>query len=198
MKLLGDCAVLLAADDAIDAQRIAAGVRQQKLVGVVDVVPAERSVLVVFEPNTAIPSFDDVPKAVRTDSGREHVVPVRYDGTDLGEVARRTGLDVDEVIRRHEARTYGVAFLGFSPGFGYLTGVDEQLRLARRDTPRTSVPAGSVAIAGPYSAVYPAASPGGWWLLGRTDVIPFDANRRLPALFAPGDRVRFVASVRGG
>ncbi|VTR78622.1 KipI antagonist [Cellulomonas hominis] len=120
------------------------------------------------------------------------VLPVRYDGADLAEVARTTGLDEAEVVRRHGAATYTVAFGGFMPGFAYLTGLDPALHVPRRSSPRERVPEGSVAIAGEFAAVYPAATPGGWMLLGTCDVPLFDARRDPPALLRPGTRVRFV------
>jgi KipI family sensor histidine kinase inhibitor len=129
-------------------------------------------------------------------SGREVEIPVVYDGADLAEVAELSGLTVREVLDRHSSAEYTVAYLGFSPGFGYLTELDPVLRLPRRKTPRTSVPAGSVAIAGPYTAVYPSASPGGWRLLGRTDLVLWDVRRDPPSLLGPGDKVRFVPSRR--
>jgi KipI family sensor histidine kinase inhibitor len=118
-------------------------------------------------------------------------IPVVYDGPDLDEVAGLTGLSRQQVIERHAAAEYLVGWLGFSPGFGYLTGLDPELHVPRRDSPRTSVPAGSVAIAGPLAAVYPSASPGGWRLLGRTAAQLWDARREPPAVLAPGRRVRF-------
>lgn len=126
-------------------------------------------------------------------TGRRHVVPVRYDGPDLDEVAARTGLARADVIARHAGREYEVALLGFVPGFAYLAGLDAALVLPRRQTPRTRVPAGSVAIAGAQTGVYPAATPGGWHLLGTTSVSLFDPDREPPALFAVGDRVTFEA-----
>lgn len=126
-------------------------------------------------------------------SGATVVLPVRYDGADLAEVAQLTGLDRAEVVRRHTAGEYTVAFGGFIPGFAYLTGLDPLLHLPRRSTPRERVPAGSVAIAGEFSAVYPTATPGGWLLLGTCGVPLFDVDRVPPALLPPGTRVRFVA-----
>jgi KipI family sensor histidine kinase inhibitor len=117
---------------------------------------------------------------------------VYYDGADLAAVADRSGLTSAEVVRRHADREYVVLFCGFSPGFGYLTGLDEQLKLPRLGTPRTSVPAGSVAIADEFTGIYPRASPGGWHLLGHTEASLFDVQRDPPALLTPGRRVRFV------
>lgn len=119
-------------------------------------------------------------------------IPVRYDGADLEEVARRCGLSVDEVVSLHTGCAFIVRFCGFSPGFAYLGGLPERLHLPRRDSPRTRVPNGSVAIAAHYSAVYPRESPGGWHLLGTTDTPMWDLRRETPMLLQPGDRVRFV------
>jgi allophanate hydrolase subunit 1 len=126
------------------------------------------------------------------DEAEALTVPVVYDGPDLSAVAARCGFSVEEVVRRHSAATYRVAFVGFAPGFGYLVGGDPALRVPRRDDPRERVPAGSVAIAGEYSAVYPGPSPGGWQLLGRTELRMFDPARQPPALLEPGRLVRFV------
>jgi 5-oxoprolinase (ATP-hydrolysing) subunit B len=133
-----------------------------------------------------------VVEEVAVPDGRLVEIGVRYDGEDLGEVAERLGLEVAEVVARHSAPTYTVACLGFSRGFPYLDGLDPLLRLPRRDTPRARLPAGSVAIAADQAGIYPQTSPGGWHLLGRTDVPLFDPAREPPALLAPGDRVRFV------
>ncbi|MEV6152500.1 allophanate hydrolase subunit 1 [Nonomuraea sp. NPDC052129] len=119
------------------------------------------------------------------------VIPVVYDGEDLDSVAELAGMSVDDVIARHTGRELVVGWLGFAPGFAYLTGLDPALHLPRLATPRTSVPAGSVAIAGPYSAIYPTASPGGWRLLGRTTTRIWDVDAEPPSLFRPGTRVRF-------
>ncbi|HLB54334.1 MAG TPA: 5-oxoprolinase subunit PxpB, partial [Gemmatimonadales bacterium] len=121
------------------------------------------------------------------------LIPVRYDGPDLEEVSARTSLTREEVIRRHTAPEYLVYLLGFAPGFGYLGDLDPALILPRRSAPRTRVPAGSVAIAGAQTAVYPLETPGGWHLIGRTTLSLFDPRRDPPALLAPGDRVRFEA-----
>ncbi len=124
---------------------------------------------------------------------RLHRIEVVYDGADLAEVAERTERSIEEVIEAHAAREYTVELVGFLPGFAYLGPVDERLVVPRRDAPRPRVPAGTVAIAGRYTGVYPFASPGGWQLLGRAiDAMLFDPARSSPALLEPGDRVRFV------
>ena len=122
---------------------------------------------------------------------RSHHVKVRYDGEDLEDVARQTGLTTEEVVRIHSGREYRVYVLGFVPGFAYLGTLDERLSLPRRSTPRKQVPPGSVAIAELQTAVYPSATPGGWHLIGRTDVTLFDAGSESPSLFRVGDTVRF-------
>jgi KipI family sensor histidine kinase inhibitor len=127
------------------------------------------------------------------DEGSDHEVEVAvtYDGDDLDEVARLSGLAVEEVVRRHGAATYRVAFTGFAPGFAYLVGGDAALVVPRRDTPRTRVPRGSVALAGEFTGIYPQEGPGGWQLIGRTAAPLWDLDREPPALLAPGTRVRF-------
>lgn len=127
----------------------------------------------------------------RADARTLHVA-VTYDGPDLVEVATRTGLSEDEVVRRHAAATYTVAFVGFAPGFPYLVGLPRELELPRLPAPRPRVPRGSVAIAGRFAGIYPFETPGGWNLLGTTDAALFDAHRSPPALLAAGDVVRFV------
>ena len=124
---------------------------------------------------------------------REHVIPTRYDGTDLQAVAELTKLSVEEVIARHTGRAYRVDILGFVPGFAYMSELDEALVLPRRQEPRPRVSAGSVAIAGFQTAVYPLATPGGWHIIGTTDTAMFDPNRSQPALLRAGDTVRFAS-----
>jgi 5-oxoprolinase (ATP-hydrolysing) subunit B len=120
-------------------------------------------------------------------------IPVRYEGEDLAAVAAACNRSVDEVIALHLAGTYVVAFIGFLPGFAYLDGLDVRLHVSRRAQPRTRVPAGSVAIAGAQSGIYPFDSPGGWQIIGSTTLRMFDPNREPLALQQPGDSVRFVA-----
>ncbi|POR45499.1 KipI family sensor histidine kinase inhibitor [Paraburkholderia eburnea] len=127
--------------------------------------------------------------------GREVEIPVRYGGEagpDLGAVARHTGLAPADVAARHAAGVYTVFFLGFQPGFAYLGGLDTALHAPRRREPRVAVPAGSVGIGGAQTGIYPARSPGGWQLIGRTALSLFDPARNPPTLLMPGDRVRFV------
>jgi len=174
-----------------------ASVREHRPDGVGEVIPAARTVLVEFDARRT--NFERVrdellalPMAERGGQrAAEVVVAARYDGPDLSEVATATGLSQNEIIERHSGATYTVAFCGFSPGFGYLTGLDPLLRLPRRATPRISVPAGSIALADEYTGVYPRCSPGGWQLIGTSDVLAWDLHRDPPALFIPGTRVRF-------
>lgn len=119
-------------------------------------------------------------------------VPVTYDGADLAFVADHWGVDVAEVVARHTATEFVSSFCGFAPGFAYLTGPEPGWTVPRLDTPRPAVPAGSVALAGPWCGVYPTGSPGGWRLIGRTEVTLWDPSRPEPALLAPGTPVRFV------
>ncbi len=147
-------------------------------------------------------TFDDADAAIaeaaraapadRSTDGRRHVVPVVYDGEDLAEVAAELGATPREVVALHSGVDALVEIIGFLPGFAYLSGLPRALALPRRATPRPRVPALSVAIAGGWGGVYPSASPGGWRLLGRTHVTPFDPSREAPSLFALGDRVRFA------
>ena len=184
----------------------AAAVRAADLPGVVDIVPAARTVLVSFLDRAAVAvltsrlaELDTSAEqwADRLASSRAVIeIPVRYDGEDLDDVARATELDRDEVIARHTASPFRVDFCGFAPGFAYLRGLDEVLWLPRRSTPRTRVPAGSVAIANLQTTVYPFETPGGWSVIGRTPLVLFDPARDPPSVFSPGDRVRFVAISR--
>jgi KipI family sensor histidine kinase inhibitor len=141
----------------------------------------------------------DADRPVDSESVTEHVFEVRYGGEggpDLEPVARELGLAPERVVELHSGARYLVAFVGFSPGFGYLIGLPRELEAARLESPRTRVPAGSVAVAGPFSGIYPSATPGGWRLIGRLadpEAGLFDAAAERPARLAAGDRVRFVA-----
>ncbi|GAA0327500.1 5-oxoprolinase subunit PxpB [Actinoallomurus spadix] len=195
IRRAGDAALLIETEAP---HRVHAAVRALALPEIVGVVPGARTVLVTVRPGTAVdrlgPLLDDLRLPELDQVAAEPLCfPVVYDGADLDEVAALTGLSRDAVVARHVSAEYVVAYLGFSPGFGYLTGLDETLHVPRRDSPRTAVPAGSVAIAGPYGAVYPTASPGGWRLLGRTTMTLWDVDRDPPSLLQPGTRVRFAA-----
>ena len=194
----GDAALLVPAEGV--AARLAAAITSARIAGVVDVVPGAETVLVITEPGSldlsqlaarvrSLPLPEAAPGAAALAK-----IPVVYDGQDLAEVARLTGLSAGEVVARHAAGRYTVGWLGFSPGFGYLTGLDPLLAaVPRLDEPRLRVPAGAVAIAGGLAAVYTTTSPGGWRLLGHTPAVLWDPGRDPPALLAPGMRVRFRA-----
>ena len=172
--------------------------------GVRDAIPGARSLLIVFDPrrlsSAALRDAVGGPLVAPADASRRTerrtlIVPVVYDGPDLDELGRAAGMSSTELARRHAGGDYRVAFLGFAPGFAYLTGLARELHAPRLRVPRSRVPAGSVAIGGPYTGVYPAASPGGWRLIGRTSLRLLDPAADPPVLLAAGDRVRF-ASVR--
>ena len=199
--LLGDDAVLVEVSDAEAVARLGAALRAAPPHGVVDVVPAACTVLVRGSARDRSRWAGEVRRvavgssslAPTTSDGRLVEIPVVYDGADLAQVAKLAGLSADEVVARHLAGEYRVAFDGFMPGFAYLVGLDPVLHVPRLDTPRTRVPAGAVAIAGEYAAVYPRPTPGGWRLLGHTEAVLFDpANDDRPALLSPGDQVRFI------
>jgi len=162
---------------------------------VVEIVPAARTVLLdgLARPELVAAQFAGwQPQLSAPPEGAVVTVPTRYDGEDLAEVAALWGVSAAEAVRIHTGGEYRVAFCGFAPGFAYLTGLPEQYAVPRRATPRTRVPAGSVALAGGYTGVYPSASPGGWQLLGRTELPVWDLGRDPAALLLPGTRVRFV------
>jgi KipI family sensor histidine kinase inhibitor len=182
-------------DDVVDPTGLALSISSASLSGVREVIPAESTVVVVCQRSQTaaigdrLETIDPIPTVVdRTDP---FAIGVVYDGADLGVVAEATGLSVDEVISRHASGEYRVAFCGFSPGFAYLSGLDPTLHLPRRSTPRTRVPAGAVAIAAGYSAVYPGASPGGWHLIGTSTATLWDTQADPPAALWPGRTVRF-------
>lgn len=215
---LSEDALLLRFGDVIDAQlnarvhAAAARLRASALPGVAEIAPAYASLLLRFDPCAWHDGQDPhahllarVRETLRDLShvetaGREVEIPVCYGGAhgpDLEEVAEHAGLDPQQAIERHTAREYTVAMLGFAPGFPYLLGMDRALHTPRRVTPRTRVPAGSVAIGGAQTGIYPRELPGGWMLIGRTPLRLFDPQRDPPCLLAPGDRVRFRAMDAG-
>ncbi len=165
-----------------------------------DIVPAARTVLLtgLAEPRSLAAELPTWRIPPLTAGDREAIeIAVRYDGPDLADVAALWGCAPQEVARIHSGAEFRVAFCGFAPGFAYLTGLPERYHVPRRATPRTSVPAGAVALAGPYTGVYPRSSPGGWRLLGRTDAVLWDPQREPAALLEPGTRVRFVPEAAG-
>jgi UPF0271 protein len=178
--------------------RLLAALRAQP--GVIDAVVTEQHALVTFNPGEPPAGLEAVLAAALTATEpppppREHVIPVRYDGPDLQEIAHHIGCTAREVVYLHVGVPYAVVAVGFLPGFAYLRGLDPRLFVPRRSTPRTRVPANAVAIAGPYTGVYPSASPGGWNLVGTAiDFAAFDPARG--ARLAVGDRVTFVESGR--
>jgi KipI family sensor histidine kinase inhibitor len=206
---VGDAALALELGDRIDPDLAArvrgldAALRERPFPGLVECVPTQRSLLVLFDPQRTQPSAvsqalrERLAHPGRLPAPRHHVVPVAYGGAhgiDLETVAASLGLASDAVVTRHLASEYAVQMLGFAPGFAYLGPLDPGLELPRRATPRERVPAGSVAIAARQTAIYPGASAGGWHLIGRTSATLFDPAADPPALLAPGDRVRFVAA----
>jgi KipI family sensor histidine kinase inhibitor len=199
----GDRALLVEVGDTAAVVAYVDALRAAGLPGVADLVPAAETVLVLAEGPRAVPALRQalagvVPEAGGDVGGRDEVieVPVRYDGPDLADVARLTGMDEDAVVAAHTGTEWRVAFGGFAPGFGYLVTDHERLHVPRRDSARTAVPAGAVGLAGAYSGVYPRESPGGWQLIGTTEVPMWDLDRDPPALLRPGARVRFT--VAGG
>lgn len=201
MKVLpfGEEAVLLEYPRLSEVIAAAASLRAAPAVGIVDVVPAARTVLVRFD--AAVTSRADVerwagaastgpPPEPSTDVVR---IRVRYDGPDLDAVAEALSLSVGDLIAWHTRTLWTSAFIGFAPGFAYLSGPEPALVVPRRSTSRAVVPAGSVAMAGGFSGIYPRNSPGGWQLIGTTDAPLWDERRPAPALLPPGARVRFEA-----
>ncbi|HKJ11413.1 MAG TPA: allophanate hydrolase subunit 1 [Ornithinimicrobium sp.] len=220
---MGEEAILLELDDLAGVIALAAAIQDQVDAGepgwsqVSDVVPAARTIL--LRTGTA-PSQDGPPSgdvdlvalgqaaqalaaeipeprsaAQAAGEGAEEVVTIEviYDGEDLADIAEATGLSEAEVVAAHTETVWSVAFFGFAPGFAYLVGNQEALQVPRRSEPRTSVPPGSVGLAGEFSAVYPRESPGGWQLLGRTEEIMWDPTADPPSRLHQGSRVRFVA-----
>jgi KipI family sensor histidine kinase inhibitor len=163
----------------------------------VEIVPGARTVLLDGVPDAAATTERlrgwTLPEAEPTAAIENAVeIPVDFDGPDLDAVAARWHTDVRGVIDRLTATQLRVAFCGFSPGFAYLGGLPDELAVPRLSTPRTRVPPGSVGLADIYAGIYPTASPGGWHLIGRTDITLFDPDQDPPALLSPGTPVRFI------
>ncbi|WP_231855791.1 5-oxoprolinase subunit PxpB [Thermococcus peptonophilus] len=204
---LGDSALLISFGEVIDDEvnarvhAVARAIEGEDFEWLVEVVPAYSSLAVIFDPLKA--TFEEVKRAVEplldvsaeTFKGRKIEIPILYGGEygpDIEFIAEYNGLSVDDVIEIHSGKTYRVHFLGFLPGFAYLSPVDERIATPRLERPRLKVPAGSVGIAGRQTGIYPIESPGGWRLIGRTPLKLFDPKRDPPTLLQPGDEVRFV------
>jgi KipI family sensor histidine kinase inhibitor len=198
----GDQALLLQLDSTAEVLAWTTALRKATLPGVLDIVPASRSVLMKLDG----PRYQRVtrhrlgmlrvaPEAVQAAPPDERtVVDVVYDGVDLAEVADCTGMTTAQVINAHTASPWRCGFGGSAPGFAYLVGGDPRLKVPRRSHPRPSVPAGAVGLAGEFSGIYPRQSPGGWQLIGHTDAVLWDTDRPSPALLTPGMWVQFRAA----
>ena len=200
----GDNALMVQCGSTAEVLAWAAALGGAAIPGVVDIVPGARTVLVVLDSprhqgatrkrlRMLRVTADSIPAAA-ADRRADVVIDVVYDGPDLAEVASRTGLTTSQVIDAHSGTLWRAGFSGFAPGFAYLVDGDPRLRVPRRSEPRTSVPAGSVALAGEFSAIYPRRSPGGWQLIGHTDAILWDIERPTPALLTQGMWVQFRAT----
>ncbi|MFE9579566.1 allophanate hydrolase subunit 1 [Nocardia sp. NPDC006044] len=215
IRAAGDCALLVLPPHHGDVAKLVAALRHRPPDGAQDILPAAETVLVTLlspehaesvrrqlvrllyalqqptaEQDSGIVSRGTLPDNDSPDDLL--VVPVRYDGADLAEVARLLGLTEAEVIAEHTGTIWRCVFVGFAPGFGYLESPDARLIVPRRAQSRTTIPAGAVALAGGYSAIYPRSTPGGWHLIGTTDLRMWDVDRDPPALIRAGGRVRFV------
>ncbi|NQW92008.1 allophanate hydrolase subunit 1 [Curtobacterium sp. VKM Ac-2861] len=200
LRPAGRTALLATFDSLPQVVAFRAGLTATRLPGLTEVVSGARTLLLRYDPATTdaarlrsalervVPSAD----ADAASAADPLVIPVVYDGEDLDQVVALTGMRRDRVIAWHTGQLWTSAFCGFAPGFSYLTGTEPSLDLPRRSTSRTVVPSGAVALAGEFSAVYPRASPGGWQLIGRTDVPMWSLDREPPALAPAGTRVRFV------
>jgi KipI family sensor histidine kinase inhibitor len=206
----GDSTLVIEFDERIDpvvngrAIRLADAIQHSGVEGIRDVVPTYRSVAVFFDPlRTSYQGLVDwvtrAANAVPENGVEEPETPIRipvcYDhdlGPDLLSVASLVNLSPDQVVALHTSTTYRVFMLGFLPGFAYMGSVDERIRAPRHAMPRARVPRGAVGIAGAQTGVYPLEVPGGWQLIGRTPVRPYDPSRPAPFLFKPGDVVRFM------
>lgn len=197
VRAVGADALLLEVDDPAAWFAELSRRREAGELAAVEIVPGARTVLLdgLADPGgvaEAIRAWSAPPSTEST--GPVVEIPICFDGPDLAEVAQRWGVATEEVSHRLSKIPFHVAFCGFAPGFAYLAGLPEELAVPRLATPRSRVPAGSVGLADTYAGIYPTASPGGWQLVGRTDVTLFDPTRTPPALLTPGTRVRFVAT----
>lgn len=190
LRPYGDTALLLDCESLAEAQAWFAALRDEA-----EVVLGARTVLVRGDPAGLRALIGRTrPSPPAAGSGESIEIPVAYAGPDLDEVSRLTGLSDVDIVAAHTGTPWTVAFGGFAPGFFYLVGGDSRLHVPRRASPRTSVPAGSVGLAGEFSGIYPRSSPGGWQLIGHTTARIWDATRAEPALLTAGAMVRFVVA----
>ena len=196
----GDQALLLQFGSTADVLAWAAALRDAAIAGVLDIVPAARTVLLKLDGpgrqgaiRGRLRTLRVAPDAVATAPAEPTVIDVVYDGADLAEVAEHSGLTTAQVVDAHTASPWQVGFCGFAPGFAYLVGGDPRLAVPRRSEPRSSVPAGTVGLASEFTGIYPRRSPGGWQLIGHTEAVLWDIDRPNPALLAPGLWVQFRA-----
>jgi KipI family sensor histidine kinase inhibitor len=198
----GDQALLFQFDNTAEVLAWTAALREAALPGVLDIVPASRTVLLKLDGprhqsaiRRRLRTLQVTPDTASTATPEQAMtIDVVYDGADLAEVADLTGLTTAQVINAHTATPWQVGFGGFAPGFAYLIGGDPRLAVPRRAEPRSSVPAGAVGLAGEFTGIYPRRSPGGWQLIGHTDAVMWDIDRPNPALLTPGMWVQFRAA----
>lgn len=192
----GDAGMLLECSDRAETAGVLRALQRLALPEVTELVPGATTVFLRLDrplpPQRRHLLLDLVPDQPIVEDPDQVEIEVRYDGEDLAEVAELLGLTTEEVVAAHTDQRWTVGFCGFAPGFGYLHGEDERLRVPRRDRPRTSVPAGSVGLADVWSGIYPRRGPGGWQLIGTTDRRLWDSELDPPALLRPGTTVRFV------
>jgi KipI family sensor histidine kinase inhibitor len=199
----GDTGLLVELDSLPEVLALHAALAAAPPDGVVDLVPAARTVLLRVRSAADLPAVaadvrtrEPASAAAREGDGEVTEIAVTYDGEDLDDVGEHAGLSRDEIVEVHTGQVWTVAFAGFTPGFGYLAAQDgdDRLHVPRRSSSRTRVPAGAVGLAGEFSGVYPRESPGGWQLIGRTDHVLWDLDRDPPAVLVPGARIRFRAT----
>lgn len=197
MRTAGEDGLLIELPDVAAVHALAGLIRSHECADrLIELIPAARTVMLIGPREVLTRIGDDVqsfePSAVSVDEPRTVEIPVRYDGADLEGIAKRAGLSVEEVVDAHSGATYSVDFFGFSPGLAYISGTPQAIRVPRRDSPRTRVPVGAVAIANEYTVIYPAATPGGWSIIGTLDGPPmWDTDADPPTRVGLGDRIVF-------